>query len=73
MKKSQVHSFFYFWQLKAVKVGNLSVSTTEKDIRDFFSFSGDIHYVEMQRSDNLLCIYLYSFLWVLVLKILRLA
>ncbi|CAL5425751.1 unnamed protein product [Camellia sinensis] len=32
-----------------VKVSNISLATSEKDIKEFFSFSGDIQYVEMQR------------------------
>ncbi|XP_061374591.1 binding partner of ACD11 1-like [Gastrolobium bilobum] len=35
--------------IRTVKVNNISMVTTEKDIRDFFSFSGEIRYVEMQR------------------------
>ena len=42
-------SLFYFFQVKTVKVGNISLVATERDIKEFFSFSGDIHYVEMQR------------------------
>lgn len=32
-----------------MKVGNVSLSASEQDIREFFSFSGDIEYIEMQR------------------------
>ncbi|XP_004503329.1 binding partner of ACD11 1 isoform X2 [Cicer arietinum] len=35
--------------IKTVKVSNVSVATTEKDIKEFFSFSGDIQFVEIQR------------------------
>ncbi|KAK2385584.1 binding partner of ACD11 [Trifolium repens] len=35
--------------IKTVKVSNVSMDATEKDVKEFFSFSGDIHYVEMQR------------------------
>ncbi|XP_028083947.1 binding partner of ACD11 1-like [Camellia sinensis] len=36
--------------VRTVKVSNISLATSEKDIKEFFSFSGDIQYVEMQRS-----------------------
>lgn len=36
-------------QVKTVKVSNVSLSATMQDIKEFFSFSGDIEYVEMQR------------------------
>ncbi|GMP93777.1 hypothetical protein CsSME_00043481 [Camellia sinensis var. sinensis] len=36
--------------VRIVKVSNISLATSEKDIKEFFSFSGDIQYVEMQRS-----------------------
>jgi hypothetical protein len=32
-----------------VKVHNVSLSASEQDISEFFSFSGDIVYVELQR------------------------
>ncbi|KAK7251673.1 hypothetical protein RIF29_35067 [Crotalaria pallida] len=38
--------------VKTVKVSNVSTTTTEKDIKDFFSFSGDIRYIEMQRGTD---------------------
>ncbi|KAI8560729.1 hypothetical protein RHMOL_Rhmol04G0279000 [Rhododendron molle] len=34
---------------RTVKVGNVSLAASERDIKEFFSFSGDIQYVEMQR------------------------
>ncbi|XP_040987896.1 binding partner of ACD11 1-like [Juglans microcarpa x Juglans regia] len=37
--------------IKTVKVSNVSLGASDRDIREFFSFSGDIDYVEM-RSDN---------------------
>ncbi|XVE57397.1 hypothetical protein DITRI_Ditri04bG0087800 [Diplodiscus trichospermus] len=40
--------------IKTVKVSNVSLGATERDIKEFFSFSGDIEYVEMQ-SDNERC------------------
>jgi len=36
-----------------VKVSNVSLGASERDIKEFFSFSGKIEYVEMQR---LVCI-----------------
>lgn len=36
---------------RTVRVTNVSLSATEKDLRDFFSFSGEIEFVEM-RKDN---------------------
>ncbi|XP_015878516.3 binding partner of ACD11 1 [Ziziphus jujuba] len=36
---------------KTVKVSNVSLGATEQDIKEFFSFSGDIDHVEMQ-SEN---------------------
>lgn len=41
--------FFLFLQIRTVKVSNISLAVTERDIKEFFSFSGDIQYVEMQR------------------------
>ena len=35
--------------IRTVKVSNISLAVTERDIKEFFSFSGDIQYVEMQR------------------------
>lgn len=32
-----------------MKVSNVSLSASEQDIKEFFSFSGDIEYVEMMR------------------------
>ncbi|KAL0340893.1 UNVERIFIED_CONTAM: Binding partner of ACD11 1 [Sesamum radiatum] len=39
------------WQIRTVKVSNLSHDATERDMRGFFSFCGDIVYVEM-KSEN---------------------
>ncbi|XP_064960161.1 binding partner of ACD11 1-like isoform X2 [Musa acuminata AAA Group] len=39
-------------QVKTVKVSNVSLSATMQDIKEFFSFSGDIEYVEMQSADE---------------------
>lgn len=35
-----------------MKVSNVSLSATLQDIKEFFSFSGDIEYVEMQSADE---------------------
>ncbi|KAG5592541.1 hypothetical protein H5410_043055 [Solanum commersonii] len=35
-------------RVKTVKVSNVSLGASERDIKEFFSFSGDIEYVEMQ-------------------------
>jgi hypothetical protein len=32
-----------------VKVSNVSLGASEQDLKEFFSFSGDIEYVEMKR------------------------
>ncbi|CAI0471074.1 unnamed protein product [Linum tenue] len=39
-------------QVKTVKVSNVSVKATDKDLKEFFSFSGDIEHVEMQSVDE---------------------
>ncbi|XP_068659408.1 binding partner of ACD11 1-like [Aristolochia californica] len=38
--------------IRTVKVSNISLSAIEQDIREFFSFSGDIRYIEMQRESE---------------------
>ncbi|KAA3469830.1 binding partner of ACD11 1-like isoform X1 [Gossypium australe] len=38
-------------KIKTIKVSKVSLQATERNINEFFSFSGDIEYVEMQ-SDN---------------------
>ncbi|KAI3988366.1 hypothetical protein MKX01_012155 [Papaver californicum] len=38
---------------RKVEVSNISLRATEQDIKEFFSFSGDIEYVEMKRYDEL--------------------
>ncbi|KAK3447461.1 hypothetical protein EUGRSUZ_A02974 [Eucalyptus grandis] len=38
--------------VRTVKVSNLSLSASELDIKEFFSFSGEIEYVEMQSSNE---------------------
>ncbi|KAF8021170.1 hypothetical protein BT93_G1564 [Corymbia citriodora subsp. variegata] len=36
-------------QIKTIKVSNISPNVSDGDVREFFSFSGDIQYVEMRR------------------------
>ncbi|KAG0512386.1 hypothetical protein BDA96_10G009000 [Sorghum bicolor] len=38
--------------VRTVKVTNVSLSATVQDIKEFFSFSGDIEHVEMQSGDE---------------------
>lgn len=38
--------------IRTVKVSNISLAASQRDIKEFFSFSGDIHYVEMQRESE---------------------
>ncbi|XP_019421260.1 PREDICTED: binding partner of ACD11 1-like [Lupinus angustifolius] len=38
--------------IKTVKVSNVSLGATERDIQEFFSFSGDIDYVELKSHDE---------------------
>ncbi|XP_014505445.1 binding partner of ACD11 1 isoform X2 [Vigna radiata var. radiata] len=38
--------------IKTIKVSNVSLGATVQDIQEFFSFSGDIEYVEMQSYDE---------------------
>ncbi|XVF03011.1 hypothetical protein REPUB_Repub04eG0223800 [Reevesia pubescens] len=35
--------------IRTVKVSNISLAASQRDIKEFFSFSGDIQYVEMRR------------------------
>lgn len=69
-----VHISFYIcrliislFQIKTIKVSNIAVAASENDIMEFFSFSGDIHYVEMQRSAPLIygVLFLLSFVEVI--------
>ncbi|URD97688.1 hypothetical protein MUK42_37708 [Musa troglodytarum] len=42
-------SFLAAWdEVKTVKISNISLSASQRDIQEFFCFSGDIDYVEMQ-------------------------
>ncbi|XP_059447199.1 binding partner of ACD11 1 isoform X2 [Corylus avellana] len=38
--------------IRTVKISNISLAASERDIREFFSFSGDIQYIEMQRETD---------------------
>lgn len=44
----------FLLQIKTVKVSNVSLGASLQDVQEFFSFSGDIFYVEMQRSVNMM-------------------
>ncbi|XP_038979180.1 carnosine N-methyltransferase-like, partial [Phoenix dactylifera] len=37
-------------QVRTVKVSNISLAASERDIKEFFSFSGNIQYIELWRS-----------------------
>ncbi|WCJ29075.1 RNA-binding (RRM/RBD/RNP motifs) family protein [Euphorbia peplus] len=39
--------------VRTVKVSNVSLGATERDLKEFFSFSGDIEYVEVQRHNDI--------------------
>lgn len=43
-------SVFYLIQARTIKVTNISMSATADNIKEFFSFSGEVEYVEMRRS-----------------------
>lgn len=45
----RIHSLDFPLQIKTVKVSNVSQAVSGRDIKEFFSFSGDIQYVEMRR------------------------
>lgn len=36
------------WQIRTVKVNNVSLGATENDLKEFFCFSGEIEYIEIQ-------------------------
>ncbi|XP_020105869.1 binding partner of ACD11 1-like isoform X2 [Ananas comosus] len=42
----------YHPNVKTVKISNISLAASEQDIREFFSFSGDIQYLEMQSKSD---------------------
>ncbi|WOL17435.1 binding partner of ACD11 1-like [Canna indica] len=39
-------------EVKTVKVSNVSLSASEQDIKEFFTFSGEIEYIELQSADE---------------------
>ncbi|KAK6931663.1 RNA recognition motif domain [Dillenia turbinata] len=39
--------------MRTIKVSNISLAASERDIKEFFSFSGDIQHVEMQRESEM--------------------
>ncbi|KAK2976175.1 hypothetical protein RJ640_012461 [Escallonia rubra] len=39
--------------IRTVKVSNISLTASERDVMEFLSFSGDIHFVEMQRETGM--------------------
>ena len=41
-------------QVRTIKVTNIPLSATAENMKEFFSFSGEIEYVEMRRSVPLL-------------------
>ncbi|KAF5819080.1 putative RNA recognition motif domain, nucleotide-binding alpha-beta plait domain superfamily [Helianthus annuus] len=46
-------SYFTFaMSAKTVKVSNLSLKASQRDVKEFFSFSGDLVYVEVQCNDD---------------------
>lgn len=53
-----LNCFVLYVQVKTVKVSNVSLGASERDLKEFFSFSGDIAYVEMQR----LCRFSFQFM-----------
>ncbi|KAK7317804.1 hypothetical protein RJT34_02349 [Clitoria ternatea] len=42
----------FSFQIKTIKVSNVSLEASAQDLREFFSFSGDIEYVEMKSLDE---------------------
>lgn len=40
---------YLLFQIRTVKVSNVSLGAAEQDIKEFFSFSGQIEHVEMHR------------------------
>ncbi|KAJ7547457.1 hypothetical protein O6H91_08G086900 [Diphasiastrum complanatum] len=39
------------WQCSTVRVSNLSLKATEQDLQEFFSFSGEIDHIELDREE----------------------
>jgi len=40
----------YFQEVRTVRVGNVSDLAAEREVREFFSFSGEIEHIEIRRS-----------------------
>ncbi|XP_048426987.1 binding partner of ACD11 1-like [Pyrus x bretschneideri] len=38
--------------IRTLKVGNVSLAATEHDLKDFFSFSGEVEYIEIKRDNE---------------------
>ena len=58
---TRLELLFALLQIKTVKVSNVSLGATERGIKEFFSFSGDIEYVEMKRLASCLASHLLFF------------
>jgi len=43
---------FSLLQVRTIKVTNVPLSATAENMKEFFSFSGDIEYVEMRRDSE---------------------
>nr|GMD24778.1 binding partner of ACD11 1-like isoform X2 [Ipomoea batatas] len=39
-------------EVRTLKVSNISVSASEDDIKEFFSYPGDLHFIEVQRESD---------------------
>ncbi|KAK7309642.1 hypothetical protein RJT34_06536 [Clitoria ternatea] len=45
-------SNYFPMTIRTVKVSNVSLGATDRDVKEFFSFSGDIEYVELRSHDE---------------------
>lgn len=61
-------STLHLGQIKTLEVSNVSLVVSEEDIKEFFSFSGEIQYVEMRRSALLNNIAMYLFIAAILRK-----
>lgn len=52
----------FLLQMTTVKVSNVSLGATDQDLKEFFSFSGDILYLETQRFGFLSTVFLLKVL-----------
>jgi hypothetical protein len=48
---SLIDLVFSLLQVRTIKVTNVPLSATAENMKEFFSFSGEIEYVEMRRCD----------------------